>query len=78
MALRVDDAEEASFRLEKQSVGFIRPMAGKHGETLREIAALPETKDEKNAHYLILAERHAGDQRFYSPDFWMEHLQPKR
>ena len=69
MALRVDDIEEAVFRLEKQAVGFIRPPAGKHGETLREIAALPEIKDGKNAHHLILVERHEGDQRFYSPDF---------
>ncbi|HOW87889.1 MAG TPA: hypothetical protein P5561_02685 [Candidatus Omnitrophota bacterium] len=76
-AFRVDDIEEASFRLEKQSVGFIRPPAGKHGEALREIAALPEIKDEKNASYLLLIERHAGDQRFYSPDFWFEHLQAK-
>jgi len=74
MALHVDDVEEAAFRLEKQSVGFIRPPAGKHGETLRAIAALPETKDEKSAHYLVLVERRAGDQRFYSPDFWMEHF----
>ncbi len=71
MALRVDDIEEAAFRLEKQSVGFIRPPAGKHGETLREIAAAPEVKDGKSAHHLILVERHAGDQRFYSPDFWI-------
>jgi hypothetical protein len=71
MALRVEDIEEAAFRLEKQSVGFIRPPAGKHGETLREIAALPEIKDGKNAHHLILIERHAGDGRFYSPDFWI-------
>jgi len=71
MALRVDDIEEAAFRLEKQSVGFMRPPAGKHGETLREIAVLPEVKDGKNAHHLILVERHAGDQRFYSPDFWI-------
>jgi hypothetical protein len=71
MALRVDDIEEAAFHLEKQSVGFMRPPAGKHGETLREIAALPEVKDGKNAHHLILVERHAGDERFYSPDFWI-------
>lgn len=71
MALCVEDIEEASFRLEKQSVGFIRPPAGKHGENLREIAALPEVKDGKNAHHLILVERHAGNRRFYSPDFWI-------
>ena len=71
MALRVDDIEEAVFRLEKQSVGFIRPPAGKRGETLREIAALSEVKDGKNAHHLVLVERHEGDQRFYSPDFWI-------
>lgn len=71
MALRVDDIEGAAFHLEKQSVNFLRPPAGKHGETLREIAALPEVKDGKNAHFLILVERHADDQRFYSPDFWI-------
>ncbi|MFA7254879.1 MAG: hypothetical protein WC133_02110 [Candidatus Omnitrophota bacterium] len=71
MALRVADIEEASFRMEKQSVSFIRPPAGKHGETLREIAAAPEMKDGKAAHHLILVERHAGDRRFYSPDFWI-------
>jgi hypothetical protein len=71
MALRVDDIDEAAFHLEKQSVGFLRPPAGKPGETLREIAALPEVKDGKNAHHLILVERHTGDQRFYAPDFWI-------
>lgn len=71
MAVRVDDIEESVFRLEKQAVSFIRPPAGKHGEDLREIAALPEVKDGKNAHHLILVERHAGDQRFFSPDFWI-------
>ena len=72
MALRVDDIEDATFRLEKQSIGFIRPPAGKHGEALREIAALPEQKNGKNAHHLILVERHAGDSRFYAPDFWIK------
>ena len=71
MALRVDDIEEATFRLEKQAVGFIRPPAGKHGATLREIAASPEVKDGRNAHHLILVERHAGDPDFYAPDFWI-------
>lgn len=71
VALRVDDIEEAAFRLEKQTVGFIRPPAGKRGEMLREIAALPEVRDGKDAHYLVLVERHAGDARFYSPDFWI-------
>ena len=71
MALRVEDIEEAAFRLEKQAVGFIRPPAGKHGETLREIATLPEVKDGRSAHHLILVERHAGDRRFYAPDFWI-------
>ena len=71
MAVRVEDIEEATFRLEKQAVGFMRPPAGKHGENLREIAALPEIKDGKNASYLILVERHAGDPRFYAPDFWI-------
>ena len=70
MAVRVQDIEEASFRLEKQAMGFLRPPAGKHGEDLREIAALPEVRDGKNASYLILIERHAGDPRFYAPDFW--------
>jgi hypothetical protein len=71
LALRVEDIEEAAFRLEKQAVGFIRPPAGKHGENLREIATVPEVKDGKNAHHLILVERHAGDERFYAPDFWI-------
>jgi len=71
LAVRVEDIEEAAFRLEKQSVGFLRPPAGKHGGVLREIAAVPAVKGEKNAHYLILVERHGDDQRFYSPDFWV-------
>jgi len=71
MAIRVEDIEEAVFHLEKQSVGFIRPSVGKRGETLREIAALAEVKDGKNAHHLVLVERHPGDQRFYAPDFWI-------
>lgn len=71
MALRVADIEEAVFRLEKQGVSFIRPPAGKHGDTLREIAAVPEIKDGKNAHDLILVERHGGDSRFYASDFWI-------
>lgn len=71
MAVRVEDIEEASFRLEKQCVGFLRPPAGKHGETLREIAALPAVREGKDVSHLILVERHSGDQRFYSPDFWI-------
>lgn len=72
MAVRVEAIEEATFRLEKQAVGFIRPPAGKHGENLLEIAALPEIRDGKHASYLLLVERHAGDTRFYSPDFWIQ------
>lgn len=72
MAVRVDDIEEAIFHLEKQAIGFLRPPAGKHGENLREIAAYPEMKDDKNASYLVLVERHGGDERFYSPDFWVK------
>ena len=71
MAVRVEDIEDAAFRLEKQAVAFLRPPAGKHGEDLREIAAVPETRDGKNASYLIFVERHAGDPRFYAPDFWV-------
>lgn len=71
VAVRVEDLEEAVFRLEKQAVSFLRPPAGKHGETLREIAACPEIKDGKYANFLILVERRAGDERFYSPDFWI-------
>jgi len=71
LALRVDDIEEAIFRLEMQAVGFLRPPAGKHGESLREIATLPEKKEGKNASCLILVERHSGDERFYAPDFWV-------
>lgn len=72
MAVRVDDLEDAVFRLEKQAVAFLRPPAGKHGEILREIAAAPDMKDGRPAGYLVLIERHAGDQRFYSPDFWLK------
>jgi hypothetical protein len=72
MAVRVEDIEEAAFRLEKQAVGFLRPPAGKHGETLREIASLPEVKDGKSVSHLILVERHAADPRFYAPDFWVK------
>ncbi len=72
MAFRVDDIEDAVFRLEKQAVAFLRPPAGKHGEILREMAATPDMKDGKPASYLLLVERHAGDQRFYSPDFWLK------
>lgn len=72
MALRVEDIEEAVIHLEKQAVSFLRPPAGKHGETLREIAACPEVRDGKNAHCLVLIERHGGDVRFYSPDFWVK------
>lgn len=71
MAVQVEDIEEAAFRLEKQAVSFIRPPAGQHGDILREIAAKPEVRDGKSASHLILIERHAGDQRFYSPDFWI-------
>ena len=72
MALRVDDLEDAVFHLEKQAVAFLRPPAGKHGEVLREIAAVPDMKDSRPASYLVLVERHAGDARFYSPDFWLK------
>jgi len=71
MAVRVENIDEAVFRLEKQAVGFIRPPAGQQGDVLREIAAQPEIKDGKPFSHLILIERHAGDQRFYSPDFWV-------
>jgi len=71
LALRVEDVEEAVFRLEKQSVGFIRPIAGKRGEVLREIASAPEIKDGKSICHLILVERHEDDRHFYSPDFWV-------
>ncbi len=70
LAIRVEDVEEASFRLEKQCVGFLRPPAGKHGEPLREISALPAVLDGRTGSHLILVERHGGDTRFYSPDFW--------
>jgi len=72
MALHVDDLEDAVFRLEKQAVAFLRPQAGKHGEILREVAAVPDMKDGRPVSYLVLIERHAGDPRFYSPDFWLK------
>ncbi|HNX68067.1 MAG TPA: hypothetical protein PLL75_05705 [Candidatus Omnitrophota bacterium] len=71
LAIRVEEIEEAVFRLEKQAVGFLRPAAGSHEDTLREIAAVPGMKDGKECGHLILVERHAGDQRFYAPDFWI-------
>jgi hypothetical protein len=72
MALRVDDIEDAAFHLEKQAVSFLRPPAGKHGDHLREMAAVPCMKDARPANYLLLVERHAGDARFYAPDFWLK------
>ena len=71
MAIRVDDIEDAAFHLEKQAVAFLRPPAGKHGDILREIATVPNMKDARPASYLVLVERHAGDSRFYAPDFWI-------
>lgn len=71
MALRVEDIDEAAFRLEKQAVGFLRPAVGHHEDSLRQIATVPEIKDGKEYSHLVLVERHAGDPRFYAPDFWV-------
>ena len=70
LALRVDDIEEAAFRLEKQAVPFLRPPAGKREETLRQMATVPEMRQGMAASYIMLVERHAGDRRFYLPGFW--------
>lgn len=70
LAVRVEDIEEAAFRLEKQAVAFLRPSAGKKEESLRQIAAVPEMRQGVPAGYVMLVERHAGDRRFYLPGFW--------
>lgn len=71
LAVQVDDIGEAVFSLEKQGVAFVRPGIGHKGDGLRQIAAAPEMKEEKMASTLVLVERHAGDGRFYAPDFWV-------
>ena len=70
MAIRVDNLEDAEMHLERQAVGFLRPSAGKEGEELREIAAMPTFKDGKTANVLALVERHAGNLNYYAADFW--------
>ena len=70
LAVRVEDVDDAAFRLEKQSVAFLRPPAGKKEESLRQIAAASELQQGLPANYLVLVERHAGDRRFYLPGFW--------
>ncbi len=70
LAIRVEDVDEAVFRLEKQGVSFIRPVVGHRDDNLRQIATVAEMKDGKEYSHLVLVERHAGDQRFYAPDFW--------
>lgn len=71
LAIRVGDIEEAVFSLEKQSIAFLRPVAGSKGEDLRQIASLPETQAGQIATTLVLVERHVADTKFYAPDFWM-------
>ncbi len=73
LAVRVEDVDDAAFRLEKQAVAFLRPSAGKKEDLLRQIAAAPEMRQGIPAGYLMLVERHRGDQRFYLPGFW-EHV----
>jgi len=70
LAVRVNDIEEAAFRLEKQAVAFLRPPAGKKEDSLRQIATSPEIRQGFPASYVMLVERHAGDRRFYLPGFW--------
>jgi hypothetical protein len=70
MAVRVDDIEESTFHLEKQAVQFLRPGAGKPGEEVRAIAAMPFPRNGRASTVLVLAERHAGNMSYYAPDFW--------
>ncbi|MBU9889132.1 MAG: hypothetical protein KTQ49_04620 [Candidatus Omnitrophica bacterium] len=67
LAVRVEDIDEAAFRLEKQAVAFLRPSAGKKGDSLRQIAAMPTADQGLPHNYLTLVERHRGDRRFYLP-----------
>lgn len=71
LAVRVDDIEEAVFRLEKQGISFLRPVVGHREDSLRQIVTVPEMKNGQLYSHLVLVERHAGDQRFYAPDFWV-------
>ncbi|HOW58141.1 MAG TPA: hypothetical protein PLO78_00280 [Candidatus Omnitrophota bacterium] len=76
LALQVDHLEDAAFSLEKQGIAFLRPESGGKGDHLRQIAAVPEMKGNQTATTIVLVERHAGDTRFYAPDFWI-HPQGK-
>lgn len=70
LGMKVDSLEEATFHLEKQAVRFLRPGAGKLGEEVRAIAALPTFQDGAAVNVLVLVERHAGNANYYGPDFW--------
>ncbi|OQA58193.1 MAG: hypothetical protein BWY42_00155 [Candidatus Omnitrophica bacterium ADurb.Bin277] len=70
LGMKVDSLEEAAFYLEKQAVRFLRPEAGKPGEEVRAIAALPVFRDGAAVNVLVLVERHAGNTNYYGPDFW--------
>lgn len=70
MAVKVENIEEAAFRLEKQAIQFLRPPAGKREESLRQMTALPETFQGTAPGYMMFVERHGGDRGFYLPVFW--------
>ncbi|EFK97065.1 hypothetical protein LDC_0900 [sediment metagenome] len=70
LAVRVEDLDEAVFCLEKQGIGFLRPMAGHRDDHLRQVAAVPEMKNGKEYSHLVLVERHAGGpKKFTRPIF---------
>lgn len=71
LAVRVEGLADAVFSLEKQGIAFVRPEAGGKEDSLRQIAAAPEVQDHKTATTLVLVERHAGEEAFYAPDFWV-------
>lgn len=70
MGIRVADIDEATFHLEKQAVRFLRPGAGKPGEDIRAIAAIPAFQDGKEKSVLLLIERHVTGVNYFAPGFW--------
>jgi hypothetical protein len=70
IGVRVADIDEATFHLEKQAVRFLRPGAGKSGEDIRSIAAVPAFQDGKERSVLLLVERHVTGMNYFAPGFW--------
>lgn len=70
IGVRVADIDEATFHLEKQAVRFLRPGAGKPGEDIRAIAAVPAFQDGKEKSVLLLVERHVTGMNYFAPGFW--------